>query len=103
MIDTSEQVRKSKERTQLEKLLRMLRSMSRRFPQPKLERTLDGFGVSLADGRWMRIRLTGNWSAEDTRDFLALFATWLTVDAEYLRSGATPLAGYSAEVIGPSH
>jgi hypothetical protein len=97
MSDTSELEPKSKESIQLAKLWRMLRSMLRRYPRAKLQRTLDGFGVSLDEGHSLRLRHTGTWSDAELRDFLVLFATWLVADAEYLRGGGTTLAGYFAE------
>lgn len=103
--DTLGQEHKLSDAIQVAKLLRMLRSMSRRFPQAKLARHLDGFGVSLGGGKWLQIRCNGDWTDEDLRDFLALYATWLVVDGPYLRGGGQRLAGVFAEVqtlYGPS-
>ena len=97
MSGTSAQERKYSDASQAEKLLRMLRSMLRRYPQARLQRTLDGFGVSLDVNHSLRVRLTGTWTDADIRDCLVLFASWLIADSEYLRSGGTTLAGYSAE------
>lgn len=94
MSDTSVQALKSFDATPQGKLLRMLRSMLRRYPQGRLERTQDGFGVSLGAGRWMRIRLSGEWTDADIRDSLVLFATWVVADPHYLRAGGTALSGY---------
>lgn len=93
MSDTSEQELKSRDAARLEKLSRMSRSISRRFPGTKLERTRDGFGVLLGGERWLRVRATGSWTNEDMRDLLVFFATWLAVDGDYLRAGGTTLAG----------
>lgn len=96
--DTLGQEHRLSDAVQVAKLLRMLRSMSRKYPQGKLARHLDGFGVSLGGGKWLRLRSNGDWTAEDLRDFLALFAVWLVVDAEYLMGGGQRLSGVSAEV-----
>jgi hypothetical protein len=93
MNDTSVQVRKSPDASQLDKLLRMLRSTSRRFPRTRLLTTVDGFGASLDDGRSLHIVYSGRWSEADLRDFLALFATWLVTDPRRLRVAGIPLAG----------
>lgn len=95
MSVTTEQEPKSSAATPVVKLSRMLRSTLRRYPQAKLLRTLDGFGVWLGEGHSLRVRLSGSWTDADIRDCLALFATWLVADGEYLRSGGTALAGYS--------
>src|SRR3954452_22867711 len=92
---------KSSAASPVAKLSRMLRSMLRRYPQGRLQRTLDGFGVSLGENHSLRVRLTGTWSDADIRDCLVLFATWLVADAEYLRSGGSTLAGYFAEETEP--
>jgi hypothetical protein len=93
MSDTSAQERKSRDASQLDRLLRMLRSMSRRFPRTRLLTTVDGFGASLADGRSLHIVCNGHWSDADLRDFLALFATWLVTDPRRLRVAGIPLDG----------
>lgn len=98
MSDTIEPVRKSRDASTLAKLCRMLRSMSRRFPKVYLQTTLDGFGVRLADGSYLRIVYSGKWTDEDIRDFLALFATWLVADPDRLHNTGIPLDGVSATV-----
>lgn len=95
MSDTSEQEPKSKEVVRLEKLSRMLRSMSRRFPRTSLLSTAEGFGVRLDDHRYLHIVCSGSWSDEDMSDWCALFAAWLRVDPATLRDGAPPLSGVS--------
>lgn len=105
MPDTSGQELKLSDAIQAAKLLRMLRSTLRRYPQGRLARHLDGFGASLGGGRWLRVRSSGDLSAEDLRDLLVLFATWLAVDGEYLLGGGQRLSGVFAEVqqqYGPS-
>lgn len=79
--------------TPLAKLLRMLRSMLRRWPRATLERTRDGFGVSLDGQTHMLISYSGPWTDADMRDCLVLFATWLVADGVYLRAGGIPLVG----------
>lgn len=96
MNDTSEQERKSNGATPLRKLARMLQSMSRKYPRAFLVGTVGGFGVRLGDGRYLHIVSNGEWTAEDMRDFLALFATWLVADPEGLRRADTPLGGLSS-------
>jgi len=98
MSDISEQEPKSNGATPLAKLVRMLRSMSRRYPKAFLCGTQGGFGVRLADGRYLHIVSSGEWTDEEMRDYLALFATWLVADPRGLRNDDTTLAGYSALV-----
>lgn len=93
MSDTSALEPKSSGVSRASKLLRMLPSMSRRFPKTSLLRTSDGFGVQLADGSYLRIVYSGHWSDADMRDFLVLFATWLVDDPEYLREKVIHLGG----------
>jgi hypothetical protein len=96
MSDTSVQAHKLIGASPLAKLARMLRSMSRRWPKTSLIRTTGGFGVRLADGRSLRIRTNGEWTNEDIRDCLVLFATWLVADPAGLRLADIPLDGPSA-------
>ena len=86
MKDTSGQAPKLLERTRQQKLVAMLASMSQRFPRTRLRVTSDGFGVLLDDGRFLHITLDGDWSQEDTRVFLVLFAMWSDVDFDRLRN-----------------
>ncbi len=95
MSDTSELALKSSGAGPREKLLRMLRSMLRRSPRARLIRTPDGFGAWLEEGVSIKVSLRGHWTDSDIRDYCALFATWVVVDGPYLRSGGTPLHGYS--------
>ena len=97
MNDTSAPVRRSSGVTPRAKLVRMLRSTLLRFPLAKLSRTRDGFGASLGENRYLFIRSSGDWTNEDLRDLLALFATWLVADPEYLRGGGSTLSGVFAE------
>lgn len=90
---TNGQVRKLPDATPLGKLCRMLQSMSRRFPQGRLSRMSDGFGVSLDDNTSMQVSFTGRWTAEDMRDCLALFATWCVADPERIMGGGDKLTG----------
>lgn len=96
--DTSEQEHKSNGADPLSRLSRMLRSMSRRWPQTSLVSTSDAFGVRLQDGRFLLIQRSGNWTAQDMRDWLALFAIWLVADADRLLKPDENLAGVSAKV-----
>lgn len=93
MSDTIVQVRKSPDVSPLGRLCRMLQSMLRRYPSPYLQTTVDGFGVRLGDGRFLRIVYNGHWSDEDLRDFLVLFATWLAADPAALHNVGIPLDG----------
>jgi hypothetical protein len=100
MVDTFEQAPTSRESQRLVKLSRMLRSMSRRYPRSFLRRTTAGFGVSLGDYGSLDIVVNGNLSAEDMRDCLALFATWLAVDPSGILPVAIPLDGASYVATG---
>lgn len=101
MSDTTERVPKSNGSTPLRKLARMLQSTSRRFPKAFLVGTTGGFGVRLGDGRYLHVVSNGEWTSEDMRDLLALFATWLVADPEGLRRADTPLGGPSSR--GPAY
>lgn len=91
--DTSVSVRKSPDVSPLGRLCRTLQSMLRRYPNPYLQTTTDGFGVRLGDGRYLRIVYSGLWTDEDLRDFLALFVTWLAADPAALHNVGIPLDG----------
>jgi len=84
MSDTSARVHKSSGLTPRVKLCRMLESTLRKWPKAKLLHGRAGFGASLDATTSIWIRSAGPLSAEDTRDLLALFATWLVVDPERL-------------------
>jgi hypothetical protein len=48
-----------------------------------LQRSTRGdFGVSLGGATFLRVYASEDLTAEDTRDLLALFVTWLAVDPE---------------------
>ena len=100
MSDTSELEPKSRESQRLVKLSRMLRSMSRNYPQSFLRRTAVGFGVSLGGRGSLDIVVSGNLTPEVMRDCLVLFATWLAVDANGLIPVAIPLDGAFYVVTG---
>lgn len=93
MKDTSELGRKSSVSSPLAKLSRMLRSMSRRWPNTSLLTTMEGFGVRRTDGSYLHIVYSGRWTDEDMRDFLALFVTWLVADPDKLRPPLAHLDG----------
>ena len=93
-----EQEHKSNERTPLVKLSRMLRSMLRRYPLARPAITRDVFGVSLDAQTYMRVSYRGNWTAEDMRDCLALFATWCVADPGRILTPGESLAGVSYTV-----
>jgi hypothetical protein len=101
MTDTAKQEPKLTAASPLGKLVRMLRSMSRKYPKAYLVGTTGGFGVRLGDGRYLHIVSNGEWTSEDMRDFLALFVVWLVADPEGLRRADTPLDGLSARVRVP--
>lgn len=102
MSDTSAQVRKSSGSSPLDKLSRMLRSMSRRWPNTSLLSTTEGFGVRRIDGSFLHIVYSGQWTDADMRDFLALFATWLVADPERLRPLSQTLDGVSLTALRES-
>lgn len=77
------------------KLCRMLRSMSQKWPRTSLRVTTAGFGALLADGRYLHIGSSGDWTDADMREFLALFVVWLQVDPDRLRRGTTYWGGAS--------
>lgn len=95
MSDTSRQEPKSRDVSHLARLCRMLRSMSRKWPNTFLQTTTDGFGARLEDGRYLRIVYSGRWTDEDIRDYLVLFATWLVADPAALHNVGIPLDGLS--------
>lgn len=80
----SARVRKSKRASPLEALCRMLRNTLRSWPSAKLLHGQAGFGATLDAGQFVWIRYSGQLSAQDLRDLLALFATWCVVDPERL-------------------
>jgi hypothetical protein len=86
---------KSSGSSPLAKLSRMLRSMSRRWPNTSLVSTMEGFGVRRIDGSYLHIVYSGNWTDADMRDCLALFATWLVADPQRIRPLPTTLDGVS--------
>ena len=93
MRGTSEQEPKSTAASPLKKLVRMLRSMSQRHPTVFLVGTTGGFGARLGDGRYLHIVSNGEWTNEELRDWLALFATWLVADPDGLRRADIRLGG----------
>lgn len=84
MSDTAALEPKSKESSRLNRLVRMLQNTLRNYPLARLRRGRGVFGASLGDNTWIHIRWSGDLSASDMRDLLALFATWLAVDPEGL-------------------
>lgn len=99
MSDTIMQEPRSNGATPLERLVRMLQSTLPSYPQARLVRGQDAFGVWWGDNRSLYIRYSGDWSDADLRDSLVLFAAWLVADAAYLRSGEGRLSGLFAEVL----
>ena len=96
MSDTSARVPTSSAAARKNKLCRMLRNTLRSFPRARLLHGKAGFGASLDDTRLIYIRFVGPLSDQDLRDLLVLFATWLAVDPERLRSeGFGETAGVS--------
>lgn len=95
--DTSEQERKSSGATPLGKLVRMLRNTLRKYPQAHLLNTVAGFGASLDANTYIQVSYSGRWTAEDMRDCLALFATWLVADPARLLTPGVNLAGVLRE------
>ncbi len=62
----------------------MLRNTLRSYPKAMLLHGKGGFGVSLGGGDCLYIRSSGQLTAQDLRDLLVLFATWLAVDPRRL-------------------
>lgn len=93
MNDTSAQVRRSPRATPLNKLCRMLQNTLRSYPRARLLHGRGGFGGSLDANTCIYIRYVGNWSPEDLRDCLALFATWLAVDPDRLIDQVDDVSG----------
>lgn len=77
---TSELVHKWPESIHTKRLLRMLRSTLRRYPNGKLMHRRDGFGVSLGENRFLLVARKGDLTAQDISDLLALFVVWLRAD-----------------------
>lgn len=102
MYDTILQEPTSSASNQLGKLSRMLRSMSRKWPQTSLLVTAEGFGVRRIDGSYLHIVCSGQWTDADMRDFLVLFATWLVADPSKLRPRAETLDGVSLTALRES-
>jgi len=96
MSDTAALAPTSSAVTRKNKLCRMLRNTLRSFPKAKLLHGRGGFGASLDAQKSIYIRYVGSLSNQDLRDLLALFATWLAVDPDRLRSeGFGEMAGVS--------
>lgn len=93
MSDTSARERRSSASPAVEKLCRMLRNTLRKYPRAHLLNTVAAFGASLDDGTYMQVSYSGRWTAEDMRDCLALFATWLVADPKRLLTPGLPLDG----------
>jgi hypothetical protein len=93
MSETSATEHRSSESSAPAKLVRMLRSIVRRYPLARLQITRDGFGVSLDATTYMRTSYSGHWTDADMRDLHALFATWYVADGAFLTSGGAALAG----------
>lgn len=79
---TSAQEHRSKDATPRARLARMLRSTSQSYRDSRLLLMRDGFGAWLGEGRYLKVRCSGEWSAADLRHFLAMFAIWLVADPD---------------------
>jgi hypothetical protein len=97
MNDTRKQGRKLQGSLATARLLRMLQSMSRSFPQTMIRTTSDGIGVYLADGRCLSISTSGHFQDRELSDLLALFVVWLRADPEGLGALCTGGDGLSYE------
>jgi hypothetical protein len=97
-LDTSAQVPKSSAANPLDKLCRMLRSTLRRYPRAHLLNTVGAFGASLDAQTFVQVSYSGNWTADNMRDCLALFAVWLVADPQRLLTPGVPLAGVLQKV-----
>lgn len=82
--DTYVQGRRFRESRARAKLVRMLQSMSQRFPNTYLHSTEDAFGVSSAATGYLRVAYSGSWTVDNLRDYLVLFVTLLSVDPSAL-------------------
>lgn len=79
--DTSGQERKLIDATRQVRLAAMLRNMLRSYPSARLQHSTRGdFGVSLGEGRFLRITWSGDYPIDTLRDLLVLFAVWVLVD-----------------------
>ena len=90
---TSERAPRLVESLASRRLLAMLRNTRQKWPMARLRTRADGFGVFMAAGTYLCVSYSGNLTAEDKRDWLALFATWLVADAEGLQKAPTPRDG----------
>lgn len=93
MSDTCGLGPRSRSATPLNKLCRMLRNTLRSYPKAKLLHGRGGFGASLDASSMIYIRYNGRWTAEDLRDCLALFATWLVVDPSRIMDADDEISG----------
>jgi hypothetical protein len=75
------------------KLLAMLRNTWQKWPKAKMLRRAEGFGVALDEDTSLYVWCSGNLTATEKRDLLALFATWLVVDPSGLMKCPTPRNG----------
>lgn len=80
MSDISAQAHRSSDASPQNKLVRMLQNILRSYPKARLRVGRGGFGASLDADTWITIHTSGNLSATELRDLLALFATWCVAD-----------------------
>jgi hypothetical protein len=76
-----------------EKLLRMLQSISERYPTARLLNRPGAFGVYLDADHSLVMFTSGVWTNEELRDWCALFVTWLAVDPAGLRGESMSPSG----------
>lgn len=87
IADIYERERRSNDASRIAKLARMLQNILQKWPMARLRVGREGFGASLAEDTWIQIHTSGNLTAEDMRDLLALFAVWCAVDPERVING----------------
>jgi hypothetical protein len=71
----------------------MQRSTLRRWPAAKVLKRPAAFGVSLDGDTSLYVSYSGSLTAEEKRDLLVLFATWLVADPGGLTKAPTPQDG----------
>lgn len=105
MNDMSAQEPRSSDASPRSKLVRMLQNTLRSYPRARLRVGRGAFGASLDADTWIQIHTSGNLTATEVRDLLALFATWCVVDpGRIMHAFPDVLDGHSAmELAESSH
>lgn len=77
------------------RLLAMLRSTLQSWPKMMLSTQKGEFGASSEGGTYLYVSYSSDLTAEQKRDLLALFATWLIADPDGLLPESTTQSGSS--------